>query len=597
MTDRAVEGGESRWPWTIGVGILLLGFLLIWFRPLTPWEFDETLFALSVNEWNPRAHQPPPPGYPLLIGVAGLVAPVVASPFEALVAMSIAGSLLGFIALALAFARLTGSRAAGTAGALVFYLSPTMLVHGALGISDPPALAFFAAALLWSFRLAATRDDHALPDLLIFAASAAAAIGFRPQFAIALLPLLAFVFVWVRPWRSRIIVLAVFAAVCVLWIAPLAAGFGGIGPLLAWERGQAGYFAQHDAALSRGPYSGLLIAARFIAHPWGMKWLALPVLLLALAGAARLVLRRERLLIPLALTGIPYLLFALATMDPADAPRYVIPFSVVVAALAGAGAAFVLPWRRGRFALAAVLVWGVFAFAYARPILETRRRIPAPAVSAARWAESVLPHDAAILVQPSLMPHARMLLDEFTTAPVDEGLETYARRPETPLWMFVEGHWPTRDAAKFWWPASDAYGKITRGHYRVVSLVPVPPAERFIPLEGVEPLEVGADGTAWRWLRKEARLVVPRMGRSLTEFSFLLPPTAPHERVELLLFVEDQLRAGLPVVRGEVSKARLQMPDGGLLTVVTNTTFVPAERGGRDARELGVMLVGVRQIP
>jgi hypothetical protein len=91
----------------------------------------------------------------------------------------------------------------------------------------------------------------------------------------------------------------------------------------------------------------------------------------------------------------------------------------------------------------------------------------------------------------------------------------------------------------------DAYGKITRGHYRVVSLVPVPPAERFIPLEGVEPLEVGLDGTAWRWLQKEARLVVPRMGRSLTEFSFLLPPGAPHERAELLLFVDDQLRAGL----------------------------------------------------
>lgn len=597
MTDTIEGRGGARWPWEIALGVLLLAFFLIWFRPLTPWEFDETLFTLSVTEWNPRAHQPPPPGYPLLIGVAGLVAPLVSSPFEALVAMSIAGSLLGLIALARAFALLGGSTAAGLAGALIFYLSPTMLVHGSLGMSDPPALAFLAAALLWAFRLAERRTGHTLPDLLIFAAASAAAIGFRPQFAIALLPLFAFVVGWVRPWKSRAIVLATFTAVCLLWIGPLVASFGGIAPLLEWERGQAAWFARHDAALSRGRYGAFMVAVRFLAHPWGMKWLALPVLALALAGGTRLILRRERLLVPLALLGVPYVIFALLTMDPADAVRYAIPFSIVVAGLAGVGATFLLPWMGSRLALVAVLVWGGFAFAYVQPILSARRDTPSPPVSAAEWARSALPPSAVLLVDPPLMPHARLLLRSFQTAPIDEGLNRFSSDAGTPLWIFADGYSPRADAAKFWWPRSDAYGKTTRGSYRVVSLIPVPPAERFIPLEGVEPLEFAGDGTSWRWLQKEASLVVPRLGSSRVEFRFLLPKGAPHELVNLSLFIEGELRAGLPVQRGSVSTARLRMPEGGLLTVVSDKPFIPADHAGRVERELGVMLVGVRQIP
>ncbi|HEY0787108.1 MAG TPA: hypothetical protein VGE86_00595, partial [Thermoanaerobaculia bacterium] len=529
-----------------------------------------------------------------LIGVAGLIAPVAGSPFGALVAMSIAGSLIGFILLARAFGRLAGTAAAGTAGALVFYLSPTMLVHGSLGMSDLPALGLYGAALLWAFRLSQTREGHALPDLLIFAASAAASIGFRPQFSLALLPLLLFVVVRVRPWRERAVVLAAFAAVCVLWLLPLVASFGGIGPFVAWERGQAAYFARHDAGFSRGPYATLLILERFVAHPWGMKWLAGPVLALALAGLVRLIARRERLLLPLLLTGVPSLLFALATMDPADGARYIIPFSIVVAALAGAGIALLLPWWRGALALLAVLAWGGFSFGYVRSILEARREIPSPPVSAARWAESALPPDAVVLVQPSLMPHGRLLLGRFRTSPIEEGLRQYAIEPDTPLWMYVEGHWPRPDAAKFWWPASDAYGKITRGHYRVVSMVPVPPEERFIPLDGVQPLEMLEDGFSWRWLLKEGRLAIPPMDSSV-ELRLYASPESPHDRVTVALYVDDQIRARVPLERGQQTTARLQMPAGGVLTIATDRTFVPASSGARDTRELGVMLLGVRQ--
>ena len=402
---------------------------------------------------------------------------------------------------------------------------------------------------------------------------------------------------WLRSWKDRAIVLATFGVVCLLWLAPLVASFGGVARFIAWEQSQASYFARHDAGLSRGPYETLMVAARFIAHPWGMKWLALPVAVLALAGAARLALRRERRLIPLALVGVPYLVFALLTMDPADAARYIIPFSIVVAGLAGAGASLLLPWWSSRGAVALALVWGSFAFWYVGSILETRRAKPSPPVSAARWAETSLPRDAVILVQPSLMPHGRLLLDSFRTVSVEDGMQQFGTDTETPLWMYVEGRSPREDAAKFWWPASDAYGKITRGHYRAVSLVPFPPTERFFPIEGIHPLEAKEDGVWWRWLEKESSLVVPRLGSSRVEFSFHLPPESPYEEVTLSLYVDERLRAGLPVSRGKTSKARLQMPEGGLLTVIADKTFVPADQGARDTRKLAIMLVGVRQLP
>jgi hypothetical protein len=596
MIESSDVRAGTRWPWELALTALLLAFVLVWFRPLTVWEFDEPLFSLAVTDWNPLVHQPPPPGYPLYIGVASLIRPIFGSSFHALVAMSIIGSILGFVLFSRAFSRLTGSAAAGIAGALVFYLSPTMLVHGSVAMSDPPALAFLAAALLWAFRLMASRQDHALPDLVIFAASASAAIGFRPQFSIALLPLVAFLLIWLRPWKSRLIVVATFTAVCLLWLAPLVATFGGVSRFLAWERGQAAYFALHDAGLSRGPWAAFLIAARFIAHPWGMKWLAAPILALALTGAVVLLRRRERLLVPLAVMGVPYLLFALLWMDPADGARYIIPFSLVVAALAGAGVAALFPWWRHRLAVATVLVWGGFAFLYVSSILQTRREIPSPPVSAAAWAVEALPAEGVILVQPALMPHGRFLLGSFQTMPIEEGLRKFATELETPLWMFVEGYWPRPDAAKFWWPASDAYGKVTRGHYRAVSIVPIPPAERFMPLEGVEPLELLEEGRSGRWLLKEARLVIPRLESSLVELTFYASPDSPHQEVTLSLYVDEQLRAGLPVAPARVSTARLRIPDGGLLTVVTDKTFVPAALGARDTRDLGVMLLGVRQI-
>ena len=52
----------------------------------------------------------------------------------------------------------------------------------------------------------------------------------------------------------------------------------------------------------------------------------------------------------------------------------------------------------------------------------------------------------------------------------------------------------------FRWPDTDAYRKLTRQHYGAVSVIPLPPSQRFRVTEGVYAPERKRDGTSWRWL-------------------------------------------------------------------------------------------------
>jgi hypothetical protein len=146
--------------------------------PASPWEFDEILFYQGLHHYDPLAHHPPPPGYPLFIHVGQLVRLVTPSDLAALVSLSFVASLLGFALLALAFGKLTGDKAAGLAGAMFFYWSPAMLINSTLPMSDAGALGLLAASLYFA----------SVSRPALFALFAALAIGWRPQCAIFVVP-------------------------------------------------------------------------------------------------------------------------------------------------------------------------------------------------------------------------------------------------------------------------------------------------------------------------------------------------------------------------------------------------------------------------
>ncbi|HVT45209.1 MAG TPA: hypothetical protein VMT00_12565 [Thermoanaerobaculia bacterium] len=599
MTEGAAVADIDR----RGRALLLLSILLVsalywWFRPRTLWEFDEPLFVSAVMAYDPLEHHPPPPGYPLLIGLAKLLA-LLLDPFDALVALSLISSMIGFAALAIAFGNITSSRTTGIAGALLFYLSPSMLVHGALPVSDATGIAFLAVALAFASRLGAASPPR---TALLFGLFASAAVGCRPQLSIIVLPLLAVSLLQPISWLDRLRIAGCFTLVSAGWLIPLLIETGGISGLIRFELGQAAYFAAHDADISRSGRSIASIVVRFVAHPWGDKFLSLPLLAAAALGVVGLVRTRLRGVIPIGTAALVYLLFAIAMMDPADGVRYALPSSLALALFAAHGLAMISGStsridRRQHPAVVLAALYGVASFAYTVPLLSQRSSGPSPPVAAARYAEDHLPPRTVILHELPLWPHATLLLRQFESRRIEEGLREYADRVDVPVYLYADGGNRLRRGWTFSWKESDAYGKLTRGHYRVVSLIELPANERFTPLTGVYPAERTVDGLEWRWLASEATLRLPPLDSGRVAIRLALPSDFSLASNLVEVSIEGEPAGRWEVRRGEEIDISIPLVEtGSEIHFHSERSSVPAEtnRLNRDPRQLAVMLVRVR---
>jgi hypothetical protein len=547
--------------------------VLLVIRPASPWEFDEPLFFQALHEYDPVAHHPPPPGYPVFVFVGKLVRFVVPNDFYALLAISVVASGVGFVMLALALRNLFGQLSIGVIGASLFYFSPGMLVHSTLPISEPGALALLFAGLYFS-----TKAQAGACALLY-----GLAVGWRVQFAIFVVPLFLAQVVFMR---RRALALSVFTAVCIAWLIPLAVAVGGIDELIAFETGQGKYLVAHDAAESRTGWTLPRLVFRFVAHPFGTKLLSFPVLLAAAIGAVIIVRERMKQFLPLAIAGAVYIAFALAVMDPADGVRYAIPFVFVVAG-AAAVALQRVPVAAAAFACASLIYTGSF--------LWQRSTTDSPPVRAARYALANMPRNAVALYDLPLWPHATYYLAAHRPVRVNDGLARYFDRPDVPLYIYADG----RGAGEvFEWMPSDAYSKLTRNHYRVVSIIPVPPEEKMQPLSGVYSIERAHGEPAWRWLAPAAELRLPSGGARTLTLRFRLPPTYPRESNNLKVFVDSEPFHRVVVRRGQhVDVTFPVFRRSPRIRIESQYSYVPAEIPASlnyDRRRLSVMLLHVR---
>jgi hypothetical protein len=393
--------------------------------------------------------------------------------------------------------------------------------------------------------------------------------------------------------------LGAFAFVSLMCFLPLIEGTGGIPEFIAYQRKQAEYFVAHDASQSRGAMPFAQIALRFIAHPWGSKYVALPVFALVALGAAGFVRRFDRRVAPLAVLCGTHLLFALAAMDPADGVRYTLPSMIIVALAAAFGldalrrmAQFrATPWLAA--AVIAVLSW-----TYARPVIAARTSGPSAPAAAAAYANQHLPAGAVILYDLANHPFADYLLPRFRRVPIDAGLRAFYDRPEVPLVLYVDGGSRAPDAIVFGWPDSDAYRKLTRNVYRQSTLDPVFPRERYLPLAGVYALERKVDGAEWRWLAKEASIRLPRAHTASVELQFALSPDAPYAANRVRLRVNGSDAGEVSVPRGGTAAVTVALPPAPdiVVSISSERSFAPATvLGNQDPRLLAVQLVRIDQ--
>jgi hypothetical protein len=577
--------------------------VLYFAKPASPWEFDEHLFFQGIHHYDPVAHHPPPPGFPLFMGAGHLVRLLIPTDFAALVTLSFIGSIAAFVLFALALGEMAGDLTIGIAAALLFYFSPALLVHSTLPISEPGALALLAAALYWRTGNPACRASLSKRDRqdclssILFATFAALTVGWRPQFSIFVVPFFLASLFLMRRWRDRAIALAVFTVVCLAWLIPLAAALGGIKGLVHFEASQAGYLAEHDADLSRSGWTPVQVALRFIAHPWGTKIASFPLLIVAGAGVVETIRRRERRVIPLAIASAAYLAFALMVMDPADGVRYAIPFVLGTSFFAGVGAV-ALARRFSAPPYAFVAIFATGSVIYVSSLVSQRGSTWSPPVYAAAIARSAFPSNAVPLYELPLWPHSQVYFRDRRPMRVNDGLAAYFDRPDVPLFIYADGGSHAPGARVFRWQPSDAYSKLTRNHYRVVSLIPVTPEQRFRAVRGVYAPEREQDGQDWRWLDSPAELQLPHGPARQLTLRLGLPVTYPIEANTLTISVDGGMPRFMRLERGRPIDITIPIPAGApIVRFAAARTFIPAEVSGslnRDVRRLAVKLYDLK---
>jgi hypothetical protein len=592
--------------WREAAGAVVVLITRIITAPKTPWENDEFLFAEAVKKFDPSNYHPHPPGYPLFVLLGKAVNALVHDPWRALMIVSIVAAPVGFVALARAFRNWIDDADLAVAGALLYYFSASMLVHGTLALSDGVSIAFVALALAVSSRaaardplptersaptrggsLAAARDDR---SALLLGLWTSTAIGCRPQIVLPLLPMLVIALWRMRTTKQRVTCAATFAFVSLMWFLPLVDAAGGVSNVIAYETKQAAYVASHDAAMSRGAMSAGQIIVRFLLHPWGSKYLTLP-LLLCIALGAPAFMRRWRALLPLIVFTAVQLAFEIFTMDPADGARYSLPSMILVALVAALG--FDVIRRNVHVRIAPYVAMALFAagaWLYVAPIVVTRAREASPPVAAAQYAASHFAPGTVVLYDTALKPHAEYLFARFRPTPIEKGLHDFYDRPEVPLVQFVDGGSNVAEARTFVWPPSDAYGKLTRNLYRQVTLDPVRPEERYLPVSGVFPLERTIAGDEWRWLERDASIRLHVMAPAAV-LAFGISPDTPYDSTPLLVNAQS-----IVVRKGEIARVSVPLSSGDI-HIVTQQAFSPATvLHNQDPRTLAVQLRGVEQL-
>jgi hypothetical protein len=423
-----------------------------------------------------------------------------------------------------------------------------------------------------------------------------AAIGCRPQLLVPILPMMLIAIWRMTTMRHRVACVITFAFVSLMWFLPLVDAAGGLQQLIAYETKQAAYVAAHDAAMSRGAKTAMQLALRFLIHPWGSKYVTIPLLACFALGMPA-VIRRWRVLLPLLIFTAVQCAFELTTMDPADAARYHLPAMIFDALAVGFGldiirrsaSVRVMPWIGALF-------FAVISFAYVKPIIAARTGGASPPAAAANFANSHFTSNTVILYDQSLRPAAEYLM-HFPVQSVEKGLAAIADRPDVPAVMFVDGGSTLSEAKTFSWPESDAYGKLTRNLYRRVTLDPVRPSERYLPLAGVYALERTTEGDEWRWLGREAAIRMPARHGARVRLALRLSPDSPYETNNVHVMVNG-VEAGVVAARKHVaSTIDVPLPAGNAeIAMRSEQAFAPASvLHNQDPRILAVQLVGLDQ--
>lgn len=192
-----------------------VGFSRFALRSHTLYDLDSVNFALGIQQFSPRTHQPHPPGYFLYICFARLIAFLVHDANLALVLMSIAascGAIIVIYRLALDWFGLTEARFAS----LVFFFSPLGWFHGIVALTYSVEAFFSASVAYLCWRVNFGNLSAILPAAVTLGISA----GIRPSSLMFLGPLYLYS-LRKLPFRLQFVAAVMLTATLAAWFIPM----------------------------------------------------------------------------------------------------------------------------------------------------------------------------------------------------------------------------------------------------------------------------------------------------------------------------------------------------------------------------------------
>ncbi len=165
----------------LGCAVAVSRFL---FRSRFLYDLDSVNFALGIGRFDPRTHQPHPPGYFLYVCLGRLINYLVHDANLALVLLSIAAGIASVVLIYLLALEWFGEQTAVFAG-LLFLFSPLAWFHGTVALTYGVE-AFFSALMGYlCWRIDCGKTNFILPAAILLGISA----GVRPSSLLFLGPL------------------------------------------------------------------------------------------------------------------------------------------------------------------------------------------------------------------------------------------------------------------------------------------------------------------------------------------------------------------------------------------------------------------------
>ena len=203
---------------------ILIGAVAItrWiFRSHFLYDLDSVNFALAMDRFDPRVHQPHPPGYFLYIVLGRLLNTVFHDASLALVVLSILASC-GAVIVIYQMAKLWFGPTAALFAASLFLFSPLAWFHGTVALTYIVEGFFSGVSGYLCWRIYSGSQGFILPAAVVLGISA----GMRPSSLLFLSPL--FLFSLLKaPLKARWVGLAVLILTIAVWFVPMIAASGG----------------------------------------------------------------------------------------------------------------------------------------------------------------------------------------------------------------------------------------------------------------------------------------------------------------------------------------------------------------------------------